>query len=112
MSWLGGLSVRFLLRNLIIPHRREGLHLCEHDSTVYILDLYIGVCDVVADLCAEFVHILVKGRRRAESVSFDNESFGDSCEVGYHVRDVTLGGVLFCGGAYDFLGSTRAVGGW
>ena len=27
--------------------------------------------------------------RGAESVSFDDESFGDICEVGHHVRDVT-----------------------
>ena len=31
-------------------------------------------------------------------LSFVNESFGDFSKVGYHVRDVTLGDVMFCGG--------------
>ena len=40
----------------------------------------------------------VSGGRGAKSVSFDEESFGDFSEVGYHVRDLTLGDVMFCGG--------------
>ena len=36
MGWLGGDSARFIIRNLIKLHRREGLHLCEHDSTVLV----------------------------------------------------------------------------
>ena len=45
----------------------------------------------------------VRGERGAENVSFDNESFGYFSEVGYYVRDVTLGDVVvwrnlgFCG---------------
>ena len=36
--------------------------------------------------------------RAAESISFDDESFGDFSLVGCHVREVTLGDVVFCGG--------------
>ena len=36
MGWLGKVSARFPLSDLIMFHRREGLHLCEHDSTVWI----------------------------------------------------------------------------
>ena len=44
-------------------------------------------------------------------VSFDNESFGDFSEVWFHVRDVTLGDVVACGGVWDLaeLGFTRAA---
>ena len=52
----------------------------------------------MVDLCVEFVYMWVRGEIEAESVSFDNPSFGDFREVGYHVRDVTLGDVVFCGG--------------
>ena len=43
----------------------------------------------------------VSDGRGAKSVSFDDESFGDFTEAGYHVtvRDVTLGDLVFCGGA-------------
>ena len=58
--------------------------------------LYIGDCDAVADLRVEFMYMWVSGIRRAESVWFNDESFGDSSEVGYHIRDVTLGDVVFC----------------
>ena len=65
------------------------------------------------DLCVEFVYVWVHGGRGAESVSFDDESFGDFSEVGYHVRDVALGDVVFYEGVQDFaeLGLTRAAGG-
>ena len=33
-----------------------------------------------------------------DSVSFDDESFSDFNEAGYHVWDVTLADVVFCGG--------------
>ena len=48
-----------------------------------------------------------------ESIAFSNESLGDVAEVGRHVRDVTFGYVLFCGGVKDFaeLGLIRAAGG-
>ena len=59
--------------------------------------LSIGVWDVVADLCVEFVYVWVRGGRRPDSVSFDNELFGDFNEILYHVRDLSLGDVLFCG---------------
>ena len=36
--------------------------------------------------------------RGEDSVSFDDESFGDFTEVGYHARDGTFGDVVFCGG--------------
>ena len=32
------------------------------------------------------------------SIEFSNESLGDVVEVGRHVRDVTSGDVVFCGG--------------
>ena len=59
--------------------------------------LSIGVCDVVADLCVQFVYMWVSAGRGAESVSFDDESLVDFSEDWYHVRDVTLGDVVFCG---------------
>ena len=40
------------------------------------------------DLYVEFVYVWVRGGRGAESVFFDNESFIDFTEDGYHVRDV------------------------
>ena len=49
----------------------------------------------------------VRGGRGAESVSFNNESFGDLSEVRYHVRDVTLGDVMFCGGVKHLLKHLR-----
>ena len=39
---------------------------------------------------------MVSGGRGTESVSFDDESFIDFTEVGRHVKDVTLGDVVFC----------------
>ena len=32
MGLLGGVSARLPLRDLIMPHNRDGLHLWEHDS--------------------------------------------------------------------------------
>ena len=58
--------------------------------------LSIGICDV-ADLCVEFLYMWVRRGREVESVSFDNESFGDFCDVRYHVSEVTLEDVVFCG---------------
>ena len=55
----------------------------------------IGDFDVVVDLWVEFFYVWVRGGSGAEGVSFNNESFGDSSEVRYHVRDVTLGDVVF-----------------
>ena len=43
------------------------------------------------DLCVEFVYMWVSGGRGAENVSFDEYSCSDFSEVGYHVRNVTLG---------------------
>ena len=36
---------------------------------------------------------------------FDGESFGDFSEAWYHVRDMTLGDVVFCGGVFRNFGS-------
>ena len=36
MGCLGGVLARFLLRELIILHKHEELHLCEHYSTAWI----------------------------------------------------------------------------
>ena len=36
MSWLGGVSFCFPIWDFIMFHRREGFHLCEHDSTVWV----------------------------------------------------------------------------
>ena len=52
----------------------------------------------MVDLCVEFLYIWVRKGRGVEAVFFNNESFGDFSEVRYHVRDVTLGDVVFCGG--------------
>ena len=60
--------------------------------------LTIGDIDVMVDLCVQFLYMCVRRGRRAEGVSFNNESFGDFSEVKYHVRDVTLGDMVFCGG--------------
>ena len=90
-------------------HSREGLQLCEHDSMVWI---YFCLLEILM-LYIVFLHMWVRGERGAESVSFDNESFGDFSEVRHHVRDLTLGDLVFCGGVYNFaeLGLTRAEGG-
>ena len=72
-------------------HRREGLHLWEHDSTVWVHFCLLRVCNVVADLCIEFMQMSVSGGRGAESVSFDDVSFGDFSEVRNHVTDFNLG---------------------
>ena len=52
-------------------------------------------------------------QRGAEGVSFNNKSFVGFNKVKYHVRDVTFGEVLLCGGVQDLAeqGLTRAVGG-
>ena len=44
------------------------------------------------------LYMWVRGGRRAETVTFNNETLGDFSEVGYHVKDVTLGDVMFSGG--------------
>ena len=63
--------------------------------------LFIGVFDVVMDLRVEFLYLWVRRRRGAEGFSFKNESFGDFSEVKYHVRYVTLGDMVLCGGDQD-----------
>ena len=45
----------------------------------------------MVDLCVEFLYIKIRRGRGAESVSFNNESFGGFSEIKNHVRDVTLG---------------------
>ena len=35
MDCLGGVSARFPSKDLIMFHKREGLHLCEHDSMIW-----------------------------------------------------------------------------
>ena len=57
-------------------------------------------CNVV-DLCVEFLYLWVRRGRRAEGISFNKESFDGFREVRYHVRDVTLGDVMLCGGVQD-----------
>ena len=51
----------------------------------------------MADLCVQFVYMWVSAGRGAESVSFDDESFGDVGEVWSNVWDVALGDVMVCG---------------
>ena len=65
------------------------------------LFLSIGDFDAVVDLCFQFLYLWVRSGRGAEGVSFNNESLGSFSEVRYHVRDVTLGDVVFCGGVKD-----------
>ena len=36
MDCLGGVSARFPSKDLIVLRMREGLYLCEHDSTVWV----------------------------------------------------------------------------
>ena len=61
------------------------------------LFLSIGVFDIVMDLCVEFLYVWVRGGKEAESVSFNNKSFGDFSEVRYHVKNMILGDVIFLG---------------
>ena len=49
------------------------LHLCEQDSTVWI---HFCLFDIVMDLCVEFLYLWVSRGREADSVPFNNESFG------------------------------------
>ena len=52
----------------------------------------------MVELCVEFLYLWVTRGRGAEDVSFNQESFGGFSDVRYHVRDVTLGDVVLCGG--------------
>ena len=64
------------------------------------------------DLVVEFLYVWVRRGKGTESVSFNNKSVGDFSEVRYHVREVTLRDLVFCGGVWDLAkhGLTRAVG--
>ena len=48
-----------------------------------------GICALSSCVC---------GGVGVESVSFYDESFGNFSKIEYHVRNVTLGVVVFCGG--------------
>ena len=72
--------------------------------------LSIGVCNVVTDLCVEFLYLLVSRGRGVDGVSFNNESFGSFSEVRYYARDVTLEDVVLFGGVE--LELAHAAGGW
>ena len=62
MGSLGGVLARFLLKDLIMVHRREG-NIIKYAPFVFVLFnclglfLSIGVFDVVVDLCSEFLYI-------------------------------------------------------
>ena len=43
------------------------------------------MCDVVTDLCVEFLYLLVSRGRGVDGISF-NKFFGGFIEVRYHVR--------------------------
>ena len=58
------------------------------------------MADLFASSCV-CVCVGVSVGRGAESVLFDDESFGDFNEIRYHIRDMTLGDVVFCGGVQD-----------
>ena len=60
--------------------------------------LSIGVLDVASDLSVQLVQMWVSVERGAESFSFNDQSSGDFNDVWYHIRDVTLGNVVFNGG--------------
>ena len=60
--------------------RREGLHLCEYESTVRV-----HYCPL------EFLCMWIRGGKEAESVSSNNESFGDLSKAKYHVNNMTQG---------------------
>ena len=53
--------------------------------------------DLLNKCLIQYLLTRVSEGRGAESVSFDDELFGDFSEVGYHDWDVTLGDVVFCG---------------
>ena len=55
----------------------------------------IEVCDIVLDLFVEFLYLMVSRGGGADSVSLSNELFGGFTEISDHVRDVTLGDVVF-----------------
>ena len=46
------------------------------------------MCDVVTDLCVEFLYLLVSRGRGVDGISFNNKFFGGFIEVRYHVRYV------------------------
>ena len=79
---MGGVTVCFPLRDLSLLHRREGLHLCEQDSMIWV---HFCLFEVVVGLCIEFLYLWVSRGREADGVSFNNESFGSFSEVRYHV---------------------------
>ena len=56
------------------------------------------------------MYMWIHGGRGADIVSVDDESFGDFSEVRNHVRDVTMGDVVFYGGVKDFAVSVRGGG--
>ena len=55
----------------------------------------------MTDLCVEFLYLLVSRGRGTDGVSINNKLFGSFIEVRYHVGNVTLGDVVFCGGVKD-----------
>ena len=73
-------------------------YICEVKIERFGYILSIGYFYVVEDLCVEFLYLWVRKGRGAEGISFNNESLGGFSKVRYHVRDVTLGDVVFCGG--------------
>ena len=71
MGWLEGVSAGLPFSDLIMSHKRNGLYLWEHDSTVWVHFCLLEF-DVLDDLCVEVVYMWVSGGRGAESVSFDD----------------------------------------
>ena len=67
----------------------------------------------MVDLSVEFVYMWVSWVRGAVSIAFSNESLDHVGEVGRHVKDVTLGDVVFWEEVKGFteLGLSRAAGG-
>ena len=59
-----------------MPDKLEGLHLCEHDSTV-LIHFCLLEFTMLCQICALSWCIC----------DFDNESFGDFSEVRHHVID-------------------------
>ena len=95
-----------------MPHKRVGLNLWEHDSTVSV-NFCLLVSAMLWLICLLSSCTSGSVGEVAEIIAFYHELLGDVGEVGCHVRNVTCVDVVFCEGVEDFaeLGFTHALEG-
>ena len=81
-----------------MPHMRERLHLCEHDSTVWVhfcqleFAMLRRICSLRSCICGS------EGEEERRASLSIRSSFGHFSQIWYHVRYKNLGDVVFYGG--------------